>query len=681
MKIKNIFLVGLASFGMASCNDYLETEAPSKLTDDYVFATTEEANRLLNGVYQATCSDKTYGNAYLTTFCLNSDVEFTTSSAELKSASHNEWKLFDGEADGSGLEKTWNAVYAAIERANNFVNAAENSDLYKSGNEDLNQMIGEAKCIRAMNYLDAVILWGDIPFSLTRTYDNESLVMPVASRDVILSTLIEDLRAAAPKMKMASKITEGVERCSKEFAWSLIARMSLFRGGYSLRHNDGDTKGYKMERPADYLDYYKIARTYADSVIKSGSHNLTKDYFTVFVDESNYKVATGDDPIFEIPFVQDVNGNIGYIHGPKGDESSAGGTEGKNIWGKSSGSVGLNAFYRFTFDSEDSRRNTIGYWSYSYDGTPVAVSSYNNYCNKWSKFWDESAILGKNSSDKTGVNFPYMRYADVLLMFAEADNEIEGKPTDEAKAALKAVRERAFRSANNKSDKVDAYVDAASTKEAFFDLIVKERAWEFGGENIRWKDLIRWNMYNKVVYQQFWKYYGMGCDRDDSYDYEGIFNKLPGVCFYKVLSRDSLNKYPEKYTAEKYPELASYPNKTLDVLEFFRYDSDDLTIVNLWDNFGMNVDYMPSEVGSDAWSKVTFFSWLDDETGIAKAPCRCSLRGYIYIDASGVITPASMPEFNSLDVLETLPPVRYMLPYPTDAITKSQGAYKNYYGY
>ena len=206
-----------------------------KVTDDYVFANTEEANRLLNGVYQATCNGNTYGNAYLTTFNFNSDVEFATSSAEIQSASHNEWKLFDGEADGSNVKSTWDAAYEAIERANNFVCAAEQSELYKQGDKDLNQMIGEAKCIRAMNYLDLVILFGDIPFTFTRTYDQESLIMPMGQRDEILTALINDLKVAAPTMKFAKEMTEGVERCSKEYAWSLIARIARFqcqRSGY-----------------------------------------------------------------------------------------------------------------------------------------------------------------------------------------------------------------------------------------------------------------------------------------------------------------------------------------------------------------------------------------------------------------------------------------------------------------
>ena len=77
-------------------------------------------------------------------------------------------------------------------------------------------MVGEAKCIRAMNFLDLVILFGDVPFTFTRTYEQENLVMPMGQRDEILTALINDLKAAAPKMRLAKEITEGVERCSKE---------------------------------------------------------------------------------------------------------------------------------------------------------------------------------------------------------------------------------------------------------------------------------------------------------------------------------------------------------------------------------------------------------------------------------------------------------------------------------
>ena len=682
MKIKNILMCSLLLAGMSSCNDYLDVEAPSKVTDEHVFSSTDEADLLLNSLYQSTCNSNTYGNAYLTTFNFNSDVDWGTSSSEEQSVSHNDWKQFDGEADGSSIKSTWDAAYKTIERANNFVSAAEGSSLY--GNTDLDQMIGEAKCIRAMNYLDLVILWGDIPFTFTRTYDQESLIMPMGNRDEILTALIDDLKKAAPKMKSVKEITEGVERCSKEFAWALIARIAMFRAGYSLRHGEETNAEGTMQRASDYADYYKIAHTYADSVIQEGTHALTSDFMQVFNDECNYTVTSNDDVIFEIPFVQNVNGNIGYINGPKADLSSAGDTN--HPWGRMSGSCGLNAFYRFTFDKEDVRRNTVGYWSYGYDGVAAIQNGYVNYCLKWSKLWDKSHTQGNTSSGNTGINFPYMRYADVVLMYAEAENELNG-PTDEAKNALKKVRERAFRGAANKAEKVDTYVDNLGSKEQFFKAIVDERAWEFGGENIRWKDLVRWNLYNQVLYKTFWTYYGMGCDRDNSYAIDIDFDKIPSDFYYRTRTRAQWNaqvaQNPEKYNENNYPEVFSFANTdaSIGVIEAYKVQGEEFSIDNLWENWGLNGKLMPQEGGEEDWKQAYLFDWLDENTGVAKAPCRCSIRGYIYIDQAGTMMTKNIPEYTSDVNLSTLPPVRYILPIPKDVVSRSIGQYKNYYGY
>ncbi|WP_163222620.1 RagB/SusD family nutrient uptake outer membrane protein [Bacteroides sp. 214] len=661
---KNILIIGLALLGLTSCSDYLDVDSPSKFSDDYVVSSIVQADRLLNSVYAKLASKNTYGNGFFTTFLLNSDVEFTTSTAEVQSPSRNEYKLFDCEADAGSLLSMWNSMYATIESANNFVGAAEKSELFAARDSSMLQMVGEAKCIRAMNYLDMVIMFGDVPFSLIRSYDAEDMVMPMAKRDVILTTLIDDLIATAPMMQFSANLTEGVERCSREFCWSLIARIALFRGGYSLHPGASKTDVGTMQRASDYLDYYKIAREYSEKVIKSGTHALNKGYFEVFIDECNYKVASGDDPIFEIPFTQNVSGNVGYAHGPSGSDSSAGGTEGVNKWGKSGGGTRLNSFYRFTFDEQDARRETVGFWSYSYNGTPSIQNTYNNFCNKWSKFWDENATLGYQSGENTGINFPYMRYADVLLMFAEAENELNG-PTDDAKNALKEVRERAFRNATNKADMVDAYVNVG-TKDEFFQLIFDERKWEFGGENIRWKDLVRWNLYNQVIYKTFWNYYGIASD-DYSSDVDELFDTYPRQIYYREVSN---------------PGDGSYPNKVMDVLEFFT--DPEYGVDCKWKNF--TVEYLqldpsrlPPITGSNAWKFATWMDWQSD--GYPKAECRCSLRGYIYADDQGQIIPSTMPNYSASTDLSALPPVRYILPIPSDAISRSKGAYTNYYGY
>lgn len=678
MKTTKILLTGLALTALTACNDYLDVDSPSKYTQDFIASDVAETNTLLNGVYVALCNNNTYGNAFINTFLLNSDVEWATNTNEVQVASHNEYKAFDCEADGSALLSVWNQVYSTVEKANDFIAVAESSPILADRSE-LNaedraamlQMIGEAKCIRAMNYLDLSILMGDIPFSFERSYDHsDNLVVPIVDRDQMQTALINDLIAAAPNMKLSSEINS-IERCTKEFAWALIARIALFRGGYSLRHTDDPTFIGEMRRPADWQDYYRIARTYADSVIQAGTHSLTKDWYDVFLDECKYIASTGDDPIFEIPFTMNVNGQVGYIHGPSYSKTVY------TTWGNTNSSVRLGAFHRFSYNANDVRRNAIGLWSYTED-IPGLLNTQYNFCNKWSKLWDPNHTMDYNLTSGTGINFPYMRYADVLLMFAEAENELNDGPTAAAKEALKQVRERAFRNSSgmDKADLVETYVDAAGTKEAFFKLIFDERAWEFAGEGLRWKDLVRWNLYNEVIYKTFWKFYGMASG-DNSYDPD--YNKYPKMAYYKRINPGD-NDPQWDY---------SYPNQTLPQFKFWK--DEDYGFDNAWMNWNIiNTDYSYEDyemalslvpvAGADAWSRVDWMSWEDSSLGIPVAACRLSVRGYIYADAADQIQPAQMAA-RSGDDLTNLPTLRYIMPIPQDAITRSNGTYKNYYGY
>ena len=99
----------------------------------------------------------------------------------------------------------------------------------------------------------------------------------------------------------------------------------------------------------------------------------------------------------------------------------------------------------------------------------------------------------------TGINDPLLRYSDVLLLLAEADNAVNGGPTAEAKDMLRRVRTRAFANSANAAQKVDEYVNKLNTYEDFQDAIRKERAWELGGERVRKFDLIRWNYYGDAI--------------------------------------------------------------------------------------------------------------------------------------------------------------------------------------
>jgi len=664
---KKIFLAGLLlAFGLTSCSDFLEVDSESKYEDGYVFGAKEEINRALNGVYNYLLDGNTYGGAYYTTFCLNSDVEFTTNDNMMRKTSGDEYKAFDCTPSGSALNKTWNAAYTNIEYANNFIKGASESSFAAERDSVVLSQIGEAKCVRAMNYHDLVVLFGDVPFKMERSYDHpHELVTPIVSRDEILKTLIADLREAAPTMRFAAS-NGTIRKASKEFCWALIARMSLTYAGYSLRPGASQSEKGTMQRPDDYKDYYKIAMQYADSVIQSGTHTLSKRYDEVFIDECNYRMNINDDPIFEIPFTKTQNGSFGYNWGPSA-KSLDGQTP--HVWGECKGSVGLNIFYRWEFADGDLRRNyTVPLWGYDNTGKPeFRTDAFTSFCGKWSKLWqDESVAMGPISSGNDGIGFPYMRYADVLLMYAEAANEVNNGPTAAAQEALKTVRRRAFLP-EAQAENVDAYVAAAGDKEAFFKLIMDERKCEFGGEGLRWRDLVRWNKYAEVIRDEFYKYYGAALAiGGDEFYWEGFDQTYPSEVFYRRVDENpgyDYTKFGSMPVAQSMPVL-----EVVNPLSWMR--ATDLPALK------ENGEWIAAP-GDEQWTTGGFFTGLAKDDSTPNAKCCYSLRGYITGDEFG-----GDPKPNLWEVApEALPVVRYILPIPEKAVNMSKGTYKNYYGY
>ena len=666
-----------------ACNDYLDVEAPSKSTNESIYSTESEISMALNEVYSKALSDNTFGNLVYNNLLLNSDVDFSANSNENEQP--NTPRRFDCTSESGDAEKFWNALYSGVETANNFIYNLENSPIYSTDNENLTQMLGEAKVFRAMFYYELLCYWGDIPFTMLPTYVTQEFILPVTSRDEVYKQLINDLKSAAPLMKKTSEIAEGIERPSKEACWAMIARLALQAGGYSLRPAEGTNYG-KMARPENYREFYQIARTYADSVIQSGSHSLTKEYKQVFIDECNFIVDNTDDAIFELPFGNGSTGQWGYRQGPQAKSY-----EGKtpHVWGETNGGVQVTPFYRFTFDENDLRRDYITcFWYYEVEGQPAVHHNYTSYNGKWSKLWNATG-LGDNTTGATGINFAYLRYADVLLMFAEAENELNG-PTEAAQEALKAVRKRAFK-ADKHGDKVEAYVaTAAASKELFLDAVLDERSWEFAGENMRWKDLVRNNQYAEKLFYTFLRYYSVAenCQSSSSYDdmvsdYDGIYwpERYPFSMFWTYI----------KNTGDK----SIYANAKLPLLYVVNPYSATTTPQISPENYMMmeELPFTPMSLkeitGSESassdkiWNEAQI-NWMED-AGYPKAQILYSLFGYIrgnersniILNVDGAAQTIDPVNYN----VNNLPAVRYMLPIPKEAIARSNGAYTQHFGY
>ena len=733
MKLKNIIIGGLGLLAFSSCNDYLEVDAPSKFSPEDIYSSVKDAGMALNGVYAEIMSSNCFGQAYTYSLILNSDVDFVTNSSENDET--NTPKRYDQTAASSTANGVWNATYSAIETANAFIYFLENSNIYKENNDDyasLQQYMGEAKVMRAMLYYELMCYWGDVPFTMQPTRVTNNFYPEIVSRDVIAKTIMEDLIAVAPNMKPTSQLSEGIERISQEACWAMIARIGLQAAGYSPRHNADDATSYGyMGKPSATEETWFLtqARDYAKKVIDSGTHSLNNSYQDVFLNECNFKVINDDDPIFEIPFTKEVSGYIGYRQGPK-FESSGGATNFQ--WGECGGNQQINNLFRFSYKEGDTRRDaTIGWWYYTFDGMPKINTNITVYNNKWSKLFNTTSAFTSITTGNTGINYPYLRYADVLLMFAEADLKLNQSVSGEAISAVQQVRNRAY-----KGSTISAPAVTGGDADAFLKEILDERKWEFAGENSRWKDLVRNNMLAQELYYTFLRNYAvaaeMGGQGDavvndmvtyhDNIDYFGgtlgetytqeeIDAAIPGDnAFGKSAgaAKDQLVPAYIYWVYMKNPRKNSYfANHDLNVLYLFNaYAANQKfkTEYNTAEKFFKYIKqkypnspvaaYEPGGDPEDPAGTIKYemktadfaTKYWKDGNDYAENSVLYSLYGFIKADRDNKTTfqmnrNGVYTTFDITSEQTDLPVVRYLMPIPREAITRSEGRLKNYYGY
>ena len=711
MKLNKIFISGMAMLSLTACDDFLDVDPDSTSANtEFIYNNEGEISTALNGVYAQILSGNTFGNNLYKDFQLNSDVDFSTNTSE--TASGNKPARFDTRSDASNINSLWNALYKGVETANEFIFNLKNSKLYEekmkteiADGEDnggvvteevpnvtkLTQMMGEAKVMRAMFYHELLSYWGDIPFTFKATYETNNLYPEVTDRQVVSDSLIADLRHAAEWMQSDKDATlDAPERISKEAAYAMIARLALQAGGYSLNHDANDVNGYKMTRPSNYKEYYQIARDYAKKVIDAGGHSLNKSFRDVFVDECNHIVNKGDDAIFEIPFGKNFSGAWGYAQGPKSEVDANNETDFSNqAWGSTSGNVRTTRFYRHMFKEGDARRDYVcGTWGYSNQGLPAINFSYTMYNNKWSKLWN-TVGLGKASTGNTGINFAYIRYADVLLMFAEADNEVNGAPTQEAIDAVNQVRRRAYNGVNYELTSAQT-----ATKEDFLKAVLDERKFEFAGENMRWKDLVRNNLYSEQIFYTFLAYYGVAEDQSTGSPYIDMLSEHDGIDYANISAMTNIYYVYVKNTGD-----ANFPNSNLYMLYIVNPWTADVQPSSkpedYFANLGLPYEPVSARAITGQTSSAKDVAWGNSENiwssqdGVLRNEVLYSLFGYIRGDEDGSIKIVNNGAVVNFDIdtqnpeatVQQLPAVRYLLPYPQEAIARSDGRYKNYYGF
>ncbi|HNN72609.1 MAG TPA: RagB/SusD family nutrient uptake outer membrane protein, partial [Ferruginibacter sp.] len=342
----------------------------------------------------------------------------------------------------------------------------------------LKRLHGEALTLRAQFLFQLMLNWGDVPAPMVPAYKQTNLFIPKSDRDSVYDKLIADLATARDLLPWRTDAGTRSERITKGVAKALRARMALFRGGYSLRSNG------QMERRADYLTYYQIAKQECEELMANrNQHDLNPNFENIWRNVTSFAY----DPYGEIIF------EVGAGGGNSNSDSRMGNYDGPNLsnasrYGAGGGGIIMLPNYFYAFDSVDTRRDVTV--------TSYQVTSATNIksqrrlgelnTGKYRRDWRVPLLPGTVLN--VGYNWAMIRFSDVLLMYAEAVNEINGAPTAQAISAFEEVRKRAYRG------NTGLIGVTPTTKQGFFDAIVNERFLEFGHEGIRRYDLIRWNL-------------------------------------------------------------------------------------------------------------------------------------------------------------------------------------------
>lgn len=489
MKTKYILAI-CAILLLASCDkDFLDPDSVSTFDNKYIYSNVDDARKGVNAVYSYFQQDA-FRSRLSNNMCGNTDIE-RQSGWGSTSDRHQIWDLNALDSNGD-LNAVWTFAYRAIRDANIAIEGINASGNLNSSDASVkttfNQLLGECYVIRAYWYSMLTFYFGDVPYVTQAPVAGQNFFVPKSHRNEILSQEIQSLITVEANMQWADQLPYGIEQINREYALGMIARIALQRGGYYL------TPELNMVRDSDYLDYYKIANDYSKKLITLKDRVLPTDFRQIFMNQCKFLTPVNEEILWEVPFAKG-SGDVGWNIGITVD----GGTLSKHDYGSGNNYMGVPVTYYLSFDSKDKRRDvTCGLYKITVDFVPEFIANVNNISQgKWSRHFLDTPP-GKQSAKGTGINWPMMRYADVLLMYAESENELNG-PTVEAQNALKRVRQRAF-DQTEWITKVDGYVNQVSaSKNDFFDAIVDERAWEFGGEMIRKYELIRWGIYSEKV--------------------------------------------------------------------------------------------------------------------------------------------------------------------------------------
>ncbi len=473
-KIKAIILSIISLTAAVSCS-FLDVELHNVASEETYYTTMEELEEALRGVYATLADNALYGEAMMGRLGLSADLGYEYYKKDAGTVSYYQASVSDVK-----IASYWGALYTGIGRANMLL---KNIDRVTGTTGDLarrEQIRGEAMFLRAYYYYMLVKRFDNVPLVLEPVADinsNDKYTEQSSPKEVY-NFILQDMETAADLVTTADNVSGGWQVC-RTAVWGMIARVALNMAG----------------QPVGEQAMYAKAAEYAAKVMDSGLHALNPDFSSIFINQCQ-NVYDISEVLFEVNFWGDNTG-IYQTAGTVGRNIGIASSEDSPI-GYCMGLVRCNPGLWYLYDADDVRRDwTISPFRYSADGSK-SMDGENTiisrkYCAKWRREYEVST---SKSTTCTEINFPILRYSDVLLMYAEAYAcNPEGLDRTRALDCLNKVRRRG----HGLNVDIPAACDFSGDGAALLSEIMDERARELAYEMLRKDDLVRWGVFSEKM--------------------------------------------------------------------------------------------------------------------------------------------------------------------------------------
>ena len=494
---KTIISIAAALLCLTSC-DFLEVPLESSVSTSNYYNTTEEFDMSLTGVYNillsANWSDDARYGTYFQGFLILGRVG-TDEMVVRYDNGHGEKAISDYTYTPTNLYVTrpWYMMYKGIQRTNviidrltpkNFSDAAEKT-----------RILAEAYFLRAFFYFHLVRLYGEVPLVVKEVSDIEGMDMKKYSIAEVYKQIVSDLKQA-----QALPAVSAAGRPDQRAAKVMLAKVYLQMAGEPLKDATAA----------------KLAETLLEDVVNNGGYQLVEDYFSQFDGKHEYNTEYVWDIEFSNNGTTMYGGQVGTTEGVPSPESL--------YWTMLSS---CPEFYN-TFNEKDLRRNSIARFQLVYDNDfniiPESFSGTGTDYYYWAYKFRHALTAEERGSGWANwanpINFPVTRYADVLLMYAEAGLRANGKASAKQLECVNMVRRRGFGVPIDKPSPYDL-------PEVTYDNLLAERSFELCFEGHRWYDLVRFGKLEEAVKK-------VGTDPISAETHTQASNIQPKHCFYPV---------------------------------------------------------------------------------------------------------------------------------------------------